>query len=224
MKVFVHLALLCILLSACGSTPGSGSSSVVPLAELPDPAIYAITGGELPEVGLPWQQTYNLSSADQGYKWAYLAYQAYQPGSPGNEMESGFAVNNDVVLYESDVSRDALPKPPDSLGQIQGISWKQVSQAERLGDKSALWKTAIGEMMTPVWWLEFYKGHAYVRLSLFGFPDQIAPAYIYGLGDIVASRLPDSTDKLRSDAATQVATPLPSLPTACPNASPTQSE
>ena len=38
---------------------------------------------ELPDVGLSWQQSYNLTTAEQGYKWSYLAYQAYQPGSLG---------------------------------------------------------------------------------------------------------------------------------------------
>ena len=214
------ITLLAFLLAACGPA----AASTVPVAELPDPAIYALTGRELPEVGLPWQQTYNLTTAEQGYKWAYLAYQAYQPGSPGNELESGFAVNNDVVLYAADVSRDALPQPPNSLGDLQGISWKAITQSNQLGDKSALWKTTIGEMMTPVWWLEFYQGHAYVRLSLFGFPDQIAPAIIYGLGDIIASRLPATTEILRSDAATQVATQPPPLPPATSQASPTPGE
>jgi hypothetical protein len=125
-------------------------------------------------------------------------------------LESGFAINNDVVLYENNVNREDLPQPPDSLGDIQDISWKSVPQSHRLGDKSALWKTTIGDMMTPAWWLEFYQGHAYVRISLFGFPDQIASAIIYGLGDIVAERLPRSSDVLRSDSATQIATqPLP---------------
>ncbi len=214
------ITLLAFLLVACGPA----SSSTVPVAELPDPAIYALTGRELPEVGLPWQQTYNLTTAEQGYKWAYLAYQAYQPSSPSSALESGFAVNNDVVLYAADVSRDALPQPPESLGDLQGISWTPVTQANQLGDKSALWKTTIGQMMTPVWWLEFYQGHAYVRLSLFGFPDQIAPAIIYGLGDIILSRLPTTTEVLRSDAATQIATQPPSSPTTTPQVSPTPGE
>jgi hypothetical protein len=214
------ICLLAFLLAACGPT----ASSTIPVNELPDPAIYALTGKELPDVGLPWQQTYNLTTAEQGYKWAYLAYQAYQSSSPGSELESAFAVNNDVVLYTADVSHDALPQPPDSLGDLQGISWKPVAQANQLGDKSALWKTTIGQMMTPVWWLEFYQGHAYVRLSLFGFPDQIAPAIIYGLGDIISSRLPTTNETLRSDAATQVATQPPPPPTAAPQASPTPGE
>ena len=54
---------------------------------------------------------------------------------------------------------------------------KVLAQSHRLGDKSAVWKTTIGELLTPVWWLEFYQGHAYVRISLFGFPDQIAPCH-----------------------------------------------
>jgi hypothetical protein len=210
------LLLLPFLMIACGPV----RSDQVPVAELPDPAIYALTITELPDVGLPWQQTYNLTTTEQGYKWSYLAYQAYQPGNLNVELESGFAVNNDVVLYEVDVSRDDLPQPPQTLGNIQDISWKSVPQSHPLGDKSALWKTTIGNMLTPVWWLEFYLGHAYVRISLFGFPDQIASAIIYGLGDIVASRLPISMDTLRSDAATQVTTQAPPPLTATPRVSP----
>jgi hypothetical protein len=75
-------------------------------------------------------------------------------------------------------------------------------------------------MLTPVWWLEFYQGHAYVRISLFGFPDQIAPPILYGLGEIVAERLPGSVEALRSDAATQVAAqPTPTI-TAIPQTTP----
>src|SRR4030066_270734 len=113
-----------------------------------------------------------------------------------------------------------LPQPPQTLGDLQNISWKSVPQSHRLGDKSAVWKTTIGELFTPVWWLEFYQGHAYVRIGLLGFPDQIAPSIIYGLGDILASRLPRSVDTLRSDAATLVPTPFPPAPTFTPQASP----
>ena len=105
------LFLLPILLLACGS----GGSDLIPVTELPDPAIYALTIPELPEVGFNWQQTYNQTTIEQGYQWAYLAYQAYQPGSMGVDLESGFAVNNDVVLYDVDVSRDDLPQPPQSI-------------------------------------------------------------------------------------------------------------
>ena len=210
--------ILPFLLLACGS----GGSDPVPVTELPDPAIYALTIPELPEVGLTWLQTYNQTTKEQGYQWSYLAYQAYQPGSLGVDLESGFAVNNDVVLYEVDVSRDDLPQPPQSIGDIDDISWIRVAQTHRLGDKSEVWKTTLGEMLTPVWWLEFYKGHAYVRISLLGFPDQIAPAIIYGLADIVSERLPRSVNALRSDSATHVAsrpsqsptlqaTPIPSV-------------
>jgi hypothetical protein len=213
----VILLLLPLWMIACGPV----GSDYVPVADLPDPAIYALQTSELPEVGFPWQQTYNQTDIDEGYKWAYQAYQAYQPGNFGVDLESGFAINNDVVLYENNVNREDLPQPPDSLGDIQDISWKSVPQSHRLGDKSALWKTTIGDMMTPAWWLEFYQGHAYVRISLFGFPDQIASAIIYGLGDIVGARFPRSSDTLRSDSATQIATqPLPP-PTATPRASPT---
>ena len=198
--------LMMIVATACGP---SGSDQIA-VAELPDPAIYALTIGELPEVRLAWQQTYNQTSIELGNKWNYTAYQAYQPGNLGIELESGFAVNNDVVLYGVDISREDLPQPPEALGTIQDISWKSVSQTRRLGDKSAVWKTTIGEMLTPVWWLEFYQGHAYVRISLLGFPDLIAPTILYGLGDILATRLPRSTATLLSDAATQIATqPLP---------------
>jgi len=212
----ILLLTLAILMISC--TPVG--SDQVPVAELPDPAIYALTINELPEVGFPWQPAYNQTTTEQGYKWSYLAYQAYQPGILPAELDSGFAVNNDVALYEADVSRDELPQPPDTLGNIQGISWKSASQPHQLGDKSAVWKTAIGDMLTPAWWLEFYQGHAYVRISLLGFPDQIAPAILYGLGDIVSSRLPISVDTLRSDAATQVATQPPPALTATPQASP----
>lgn len=196
------LVMICLWLVACGPA----GSDQVPVTELPDPAIYALSPSELPEVGLPWQQTYNLTTTEQGYKWSYLAYQAYQPGSLGVDLESGFAVNNDVYLYEVNISREDLPQPPQSIGSLQDISWRSVSQTHRLGDKSALWKTTLGEMLTPAWRLEFYKGHAYVCVSLFGFPDQIAPAIIYGLGDILAGRLPDSVNTLRSDVATRIAT------------------
>ncbi len=196
------LLLSLLLVTACGPV----GSDLVPVAELPDPSIYAITLSELPDVRVSWQQSYNLATQEEGYKWYYLAYQAYQPGSLGGELDSAFAVNNDVALYEVDMSRENLPQPPTSLGELQGISWKSAAQSHRLGDKSAVWKTTLGELLTPVWWLEFYQGHAYVRISLFGFPDQIAPSIIYGLGDILASRLPRSVDSLRSDASTLVAT------------------
>ena len=215
-KVLLPFVLL-LLLTACGPA----GSDQVPVIELPDPAIYALTLSELPEVGVSWQQSYNLTTTEQGYKWSYLAYQAYQPGSLGVELESAFAVNNDVVLYEVDMSRESLPQPPQALGNIQDVSWKSVSQPHRVGDKSAVWKTALGELLTPVWWLEFYQGHAYVRISLLGFPDQIAPSIIYGLGDIVESRLPRSVVNLRSDAATVIATQLPPKLTDTPQALPT---
>ncbi len=202
--VLLFLVLVSLSLTACGAA----ISASVPVAQLPDPAIYALTMPELPEVGLPWQPTYNQTSVEEGYKWAYLAYQAYQPAGLGGELESAFAVNNDIILYEVDVRRHDLPQPPQTLGDIQGISWKVANQLHQVGDKSALWKTAIGELYTPVWWLEFYQGHAYVRISLLGFPDQIAPAILYGMADIVAQRLPRSNEQLLSDAAT----PLPVSP------------
>ena len=214
--LLVVLAL--VLLAACGPT----GSDLVPIAELPDPAIYALHLSELPDVGLPWQQTYNQTKTQEGSLWSYRAYQAYQPGNLGVELESAFAVNNDVILYEVDMRRVDLPQPPAALGNIQNISWKSVSQTHRFGDKSAVWKTSLGELFTPVWWLEFYQGHAYVRISLLGFPDQIAPAILYGLGDIVVERLPRSVATLRSDAATVIATPLP-LPSATVVAEPTLS-
>jgi hypothetical protein len=212
------LFLLPFLIVACASA----GSVQVPVAELPDPSIYALSIPELPDVGFPWQQTYNQSTTEAGYKWAYEAYQAYQPGSLGVDLETGFAINNDVVLYEADVSRQDLPQPPQSIGEIGDISWITVAQTQKLGDKSQVWKATIGDLLTPVWWLEFYQGHAYVRISLLGFPDQIAPAYLYRLGDIVASRLPRSADALRTDVATQVATqPSPtSLPASIPGAIP----
>jgi hypothetical protein len=213
------LPLLLILLACCGPA----GSDRVPIAELPDPAIYALTLSELPEVGLIWQQSYHQTTIEQGDKWSYMAYQAYQPGSVGGGLESGFAVNNDVILYEVDMSREDLPQPPQALGNIQGVSWKSVTQLHSLGDKSAVWKSAIGDLLTPVWWLEFYQGHAYVRIGLLGFPDQIAPSLIFGLGDMVASRLPRSVDTLRSDAATVISTQATPQPTATPQASPTPS-
>jgi hypothetical protein len=214
-KHWLWLIVLAGLLVSCGSS----ASDLVPVSDLPEPAIYALRPSELPEVGLGWQQAYNQTSTEQGYKWAYLAYQAYQPGSLGIELESGFAVNNDIVLYETDMRREALPPPPSTLGEIQVDTWKSVTQPHRVGDKSAAWKTSLGEMLTPVWWLEFYQGHAYVRISLLGFPDQIAPSILYGLADIVAERLPGNVAKLRSDAATQIATPLPIEPTGKPEMS-----
>jgi hypothetical protein len=214
-KHWLWLIVLAGLLVSCGSS----ASDLVPVSDLPEPAIYALRPSELPEVGLGWQQAYNQTSTEQGYKWAYLAYQAYQPGSLGIELESGFAVNNDIVLYEADMRSEALPPPPSTLGEIQVDTWKSVTQPHRVGDKSAAWKTSLGEMLTPVWWLEFYQGHAYVRISLLGFPDQIAPSILYGLADIVAERLPGNVAKLRSDAATQIATPLPIEPTGKPEMS-----
>jgi hypothetical protein len=205
----LFLIVIGLTLAACGSA----SSAQVPVAQLPDPAIYALTISELPEVGLPWLPSYNQSSVEEGYKWAYLAYQAYQPAGSGGELESAFAVNNDVILYQVDVHRQDLPQPPQTLGDIQGISWKVATQLHRLGDKSALWHTTIGELYAPVWWLEFYQGHAYVRISLLGFPDQIALPILYGMADIVAERLPRSNDQLLSDAATLVPTRLAPLST-----------
>ncbi len=200
------------MLAACGP---SGSDQV-PATQLPDPAIYALRLSELPDVGVSWQQSYSQSRQEQGYKWSYQAYQAYQQGSTGGQLDTAFAVNNDVILYEVDMSRQDLPQPPQSLGNIQGVAWKPGTPLHRVGNKSAVWKTTLGELLTPVWWLEFYQGHAYVRISLFGFPDQIAPAFIYDLADIVAARLPRSVDTLRSDAATVVATQIPPMPTATP--------
>ncbi|MFZ2097332.1 MAG: hypothetical protein WAV05_11915 [Anaerolineales bacterium] len=211
------LPLLLFCLVACGPA----GSDQVPVSELPDPAIYALTLSELPEVGLSWQQAYNQTTSEQGYKWSYLAYQAYQPANLGGELESAFAVNNDVVLYEVDMSHEDLPQPPPALGDIQVVNWKSAAQPHRVGDKSAVWKTSLGELLTPVWWLEFYQGHAYVRISLFGFPDQIAPSIIYGLADIITARLPRSVVRLRSDAATIVATPIPFEPTTKPEVSST---
>ncbi len=205
-EIVLLVAVITLVLSSCGP----GVSDQVPVSELPDPAIYGLTLQELPEVGFAWQQTYNQTQTDQGYKWSYLAYQAYQPGSLSGELESGFAINNDIYLYEVDVSHEDLPLPPQTIGNLQNITWKSAPQTERLGDKSAVWKTTIGEMLTPAWRLEFYQGHAFVCISLFGFPDQIAAAYIYGLGDILAGRLPRSVSTLRSDVATHIATqPLP---------------
>jgi hypothetical protein len=210
------LPLFLLLLASCGPA----GSDRVPIAELPDPVIYTLTLSELPEVGFSWQQSYHQTTAEQGYKWSYMAYQAYQPGSVGGGLESGFAVNNDVILYEVDMSREDLPQPPQALGNIQNISWKNVAPLQQLGDKSGVWKSAIGQLLTPAWWLEFYQGHAYVRIELLGFPDQIAPSIIYGLGDIIATRLPKAVDRLRSDAATVIATQPAPQPTATPQASP----
>ncbi len=206
---YLQLTLLLMLLSACGPS----ASDQVPAAQLPDPSIYALRLTELPEVGVAWQQSYNQTSQEEGYKWSYQAYQAYQPGSTASELDTAFAVNNDVILYEVDMSRQDLPQPPTSLGNIQGVEWKPGTQLHRVGDKSVVWKTTLGELLTPVWWLEFYQGHAYVRISLLGFPDQIAPEIIYSLADDVAARLPRSVETLRSDASTLVATQIPSLPT-----------
>ncbi len=204
----VLLALGLLLISACGP---SGSDQVL-VADLPDPAIYTLNLNELPDVGLSWEKSYDQTTTQQGYKWSYRAYQAYQPGNLSVDLESAFGINNDVILYEVDMSHADLPQPPSALGNIQNISWKVVSQTHKLGDKSAVWKTTIGDLFTPVWWLEFYQGHAYVRISLLGFPDQIAPSILYGLGDIVDQRLPRSVSSLRSDAATVIAT-QPPLPT-----------
>ncbi len=209
MRTWLLVVLLVLVVSACGP----GGSAQVPTNELPDPAIYALTLGDLPDVGASWQQSYDQTTTEQGYKWSYRAYQAYQPPGPGGLLESAFAINNDVILYEVDMRRQDLPQPPQSLGNISAISWKPAAQLHRLGDKSAVWKTTIGDLFTPVWWLEFYEGHAYVRISLFGFPDELAQPVIYNLADSVAKRLPSSVDTLRSDAATPAPTRAP-LPTA----------
>jgi hypothetical protein len=223
--ISLGLLMLLIMLTACSSA----SSVRVPTDQLPDPAIYALTPDELPEVGSSWQETYNQTTEQQGDKWSYHAYQAYQPGTSTTEPDYAYAVNNDVYLYETDMRRADLPQPPDSLGNIQGVSWQAATQLHKVGDKSAVWKTTLGDMLTPVWWLEFYKGHAYVRISLLGFPDQVAPAIIYGLADIVEERLPDTIDQLRSDVgkpaiaqAQLVATAIPevSTPTSIPFSEP----
>lgn len=208
------ILLIPILVIACGPS----SADPVPVSELPDPAIYALKLTEMPEVGIAWQTTQNQTEIEQGYIWSYNGYQAYMPGNLGWELDTGFAVHNDVVLYEMNVSREKLPGPPESFGDIQNISWTSAPQPQRLGDKSAVWKTTIGELFTPIWWLEFYQGHAYVRIGLLGFPDQIAPALIYGMGDIVASRLPRSVDGLRADAATVMPTMV--MPTMLPTYTP----
>jgi len=201
-RLFPLLGLVLILI-ACGT----GGSDFVPLAELPNPAIYAVAPDELPEVGGSWLQSYNQVTEGQGYMWAYLAYEASQPAGLGGDLGYAFAVNNDVYLYETDVSSQDLPQPPQALGSIQGVSWQSGTQLHRLGDRSAVWKTIIGDLRTPVWWLEFYKGHAYVRISIFGFPDQVAPGLIYALGDAVAARLPGSVQELRLDAPTPAVVP-----------------
>jgi predicted small lipoprotein YifL len=207
--------LILLLLAACGTS----GPSLVPAAQLPDPAIYSLRLPELPEVGVSWQQTYNQTSEEQGYKWSYQAFQAYQPAGVASELDTAFAVNNDVILYEVDMSREDLPLPPQALGDIQGVAWNAGTPLHKVGDKSAVWKTSLGELLTPAWWLEFYQGHAYVRISLLGFPDQIAPAIIYGLADIVAARLPTSEKTLRSDVATVIPTQLPATPSITPQAS-----
>jgi hypothetical protein len=212
------LLLGLIFLAACGP-----ASSPIPVSQLPDPAIYALDVTDLPEVGLPWQQSYDQTETKEGYRWSYNAFESYQPGNLGLELESGFAINNDVVLYETDMRRETLPNPPSTLGDIRDISWKTAPQPHQLGDRSAVWKTSLpmGEMPIPAWWLEFYQGHAYVRIGLLGFPDQIAPAILYGLGDIITARLPKSDEELKADTGTQVPTKSPYPPTATPAASPT---
>ncbi len=196
-RAWLLSCLFSLLLAACGA-----GSEKIPTSQLPNPALYALTAADLPAVGADWGQTYNQTSEEQGYKWTYQAYQAYQPGISANELDNAYAVNNDVYLYEEDMRRADLPQPPASLGNLQNISWKPATQLHKVGDKSAVWKTTVGDLYTPVWWLEFYKGHAYVRISLFGFPDQLAPAVIYGLADIVDGRLPSSTDDLKSAGET----------------------
>jgi hypothetical protein len=202
---------LLLLLTACGPY----GSDQVPAAQLPDPAIYALRLSELPDVGVSWQQSYNQTRQEQGYKWSYQAYQAYQPGGTAGQLDTAFAVNNDVILYEVDMSRQDLPQPPQSLGNIHSVTWKPGAPLHQVGDKSAVWKTTLGDLLTPVWWLEFYQGHAYVRISLFGFPDPIAPEFIYGLADTLAARLPRSVETLKLDAATKVP-PVPTVTTPPP--------
>jgi hypothetical protein len=198
MKHQHSLLLLAVLLLSSCSGP---SAEQIPTSQLPSPALYALTVTDLPEVGVPWQQSYSQTSSDKGYKWTYQAYQAIQPAEAENQLDSVYAINNDVILYEVDMSREDLPAPPESLGSIQGVEWKPATQLHQVGDKSAVWKTTLGDLLTPVWWLEFYQDHAYVRLSMFGFPDQIAPTLIYDLADIVAARLPANLEELKQDAS-----------------------
>ncbi len=191
------------LAAACGPAGGD----LVPLAELPDPRYYALVPADLPEAGADWLVSYD-NYAEQGRgKWVYVAYQASQPPTLGGDLGFSFSILNDIIVYEEDVSQTDLPKPPAELGAITGLDWQVMSSLRQVGDKTLLWRTTIGDLQTPAWWLGFYKGHAYVRISLFGFPDALAYSLIHDLADVVAERLPDSVTELRQDAAQAAQTP-----------------
>jgi hypothetical protein len=208
---FVALCTLCLLglTAACGPAGGD----LLPLAELPDPHLYALTAADLPAVGTDWQTRYDDYSEQERGKWVYVAYEASQPPTLGGDLGFAFSVLNDVIVYEEDVSGEDLPQPPDELGAIAGLNWQLMTSLRSIGDQTAVWRTTIGELQTPAWWLEFYKGHAYVRISLFGLPDALAYGLIHDLADVVAGRLPDSVTELRQDAI-ESAQSLPSGPPA----------
>ena len=210
-------ALLGLILLSLAAACGPGGSDLVPLAELPDPHFYALTIADLPEAGADWQTSYDSSRDQERGKWVYVAYEASQPPLLGGDMGFTFSVLNDVVIYEEDVSRSDLPQPPTELGAITEIKWQPITRLRMIGDQTLVWRTTLGDMQTPAWWLEFYKGHAYVRISLFGFPDALAYGLIHDLADVVAGRLPESVTELRQHAAQAAQT----LPAALPvNATP----
>lgn len=196
--------LLLLLLMACVPV----GSDALSASELPDPHFFSLTIEELPDVGVPWEQTFDQYSENGKFKWVYSAFEAKQSLEPGNIFKPLLTINNDVVIYTDDVSSGELPQPPLTIGENENISWQSAIYLHPVGDKSAAWQTFLGDSQVPVWWLEFYKDHAYVRISLFGFPLDEAPILGNTLAKLLVSRLPGSVAEIRQFAKKQPALPI----------------
>ena len=212
LKDYLYFISFVILLSACGQV----ELEPVPLAELPDPHLYTLRPDELPEVGADWHIAYDTYEEAE-YKWVYVAYEAQQPPSLGGDLGMFLAINNDIVLYPNDVSRSDLPEPPETFGTVQNIHWQTIRPRRAIGDQMGLWRTSLGDLGIPAWWLGFYQGYAYVRIASFGIPDELAGGLVQDLAETVASRLPQTTEELRQDnlewqaTATAYVSPTPFL-------------